>query len=456
VTGLPELRGSALAHVVRLRPFRRLWLVFGLSSLGDWLGLLATSTFAAAQFRTSAAQGATFGGIIAVQLMPSLLLGPVAGVVADRFDRRRTMAIADVLRFLLFASIPTAGLVLTDRAAIISWAAVASFAAQTVSMVWTPAKEAAVPNLLPANRLEAANQLTIITTYGITPVLAALVFAGMSRLPRLGRADASVFALYFDALTFAASAAVVWFGVREISGHGRVGAAGREDAWDALRRGWRYLIGTPLLRGLLIGLLGAFCGAGVVVGSAKFYARSIGGGDASFGLLFAGLFVGFGLGVAAGPRLAGRLSRRRTFGLSLVLAGAAVMLLAVMPRLAGALAGVAVTGFGAGSAFLCGVTLIGAEVADEVRGRVFAFVQTSARAMLLLAVSAASALVGAVGSWHVSIGSHSIPVASSRVLLLLAGASGVAVGMTALRQMDDRHRRPYPGRGTGRIDPAST
>jgi dTMP kinase len=64
--------------------------------------------------------------------------------------------------------------------------------------------------------------------------------------------------------------------------------------------------------------------------------------------------------------------------------------------------------------------------------------------MLLLAVSAASALVGAVGSWHVSIGSHSIPVASSRVLLLLAGASGVAVGMTALRQMDDRPRPPAP------------
>jgi dTMP kinase len=100
-----------LADVVRLRPFRRLWLVFGLSSLGDWLGLLATSSFAAAQFGNSAAQGATFGGIIAVQLLPSLLLGPVAGVLADRFDRRRTMAIADVLRFLLFASIPTAGLV---------------------------------------------------------------------------------------------------------------------------------------------------------------------------------------------------------------------------------------------------------------------------------------------------------------------------------------------------------
>lgn len=149
MTSIRELRASALADVVRLQPFRRLWLVFGLSSLGDWLGLLAVSTFAAAQVQTSAAQGATFGGVIAVQLVPSLILGPAAGVLADRFDRRRTMAIADVARFLLFASIPLAGVVLHSRAEVIGWAAGASFAAQSVAMVWNPAKEAAVPNLLP-------------------------------------------------------------------------------------------------------------------------------------------------------------------------------------------------------------------------------------------------------------------------------------------------------------------
>ena len=92
--------------MLRIRPFRRLWLVLGAASFGDWLGLLATSIFAAAQVAGSTAQGAAFGGVIAIRLLPALVLGPVAGVFADRFDRRWTMVICDLLRFVLFASIP--------------------------------------------------------------------------------------------------------------------------------------------------------------------------------------------------------------------------------------------------------------------------------------------------------------------------------------------------------------
>ena len=53
-----DLSGTAeLRAILRIRPFRRLWLVLGLSSLGDWLGLLATSTFAADHVSGSAAKG---------------------------------------------------------------------------------------------------------------------------------------------------------------------------------------------------------------------------------------------------------------------------------------------------------------------------------------------------------------------------------------------------------------
>ena len=65
--------------VLRIRPFRRLWLVLAVSSVGDWLGLLATSTFAAGRFSGPVAQGAAFGGVIAVRLLPALVLGPLAG-----------------------------------------------------------------------------------------------------------------------------------------------------------------------------------------------------------------------------------------------------------------------------------------------------------------------------------------------------------------------------------------
>ena len=57
--------------------------MLGAASFGDWIGLLATGIFASAQFESSAAQGAAFGGTIAVRLLPALLLGPIAGVFAD-------------------------------------------------------------------------------------------------------------------------------------------------------------------------------------------------------------------------------------------------------------------------------------------------------------------------------------------------------------------------------------
>src|SRR5262245_12317112 len=104
--------------ILRIRPFRRLWLVLGLSALGDSLGLLAVAAFASAQVSGATAQGFAFGSVIAVQLLPALVLGPVAGVVADRFDRRVIMVSVDVLRFALYTSIPLAALVRPGAAAV--------------------------------------------------------------------------------------------------------------------------------------------------------------------------------------------------------------------------------------------------------------------------------------------------------------------------------------------------
>ena len=113
-------------------------------------------------------------------MLPALVLGPLAGVFADRLDRRYTMVVCDLIRFVFFASIPAAGLVAHDPKVIVAWAAIATFVIETVAMLWVPAKEASVPNLIPRARLEAANQLTLATTYGLTPVVAGLVLAGLT------------------------------------------------------------------------------------------------------------------------------------------------------------------------------------------------------------------------------------------------------------------------------------
>ncbi|NUO58180.1 MAG: MFS transporter [Hamadaea sp.] len=432
-------RATRFWAATAIRPFRRLWLVLALSALGDWMGLLAGAAFASAQVTVPAAKGAAFGTVIAVQLLPAVILGAVAGVVADRFDRRITMVAMDVSRFLLMSSIPVVGLLVQRPGWVIGWAAVAMFAVQTAALIWTPAKEAAVPNLVPRNLLETANRLTLVTTYGVTPVLGALTFAAIARLPSWGPVTPVDLALLFDALTYLASAAVVYLGVPEISG--RDGSPVPRSPGGLIAQFTefgRFVTGSRLARGLIVGVLGAFAGAGVVIGTARFYAGSLGGGDATFGILFAALFVGFGIGVLAGPGIVDGLSRRRWFALSIVLAGFGVLALAVTPRPGAAAVAAVIVGAGAGMAFLSGITLVGSEVDDAIRGRVFAFLQTAVRVILLLSIAVSGALVGWGGTRHLDAGPLHLQFSAARIMLSVAGALGTVIGVVTLRHVDDR------------------
>jgi MFS family permease len=433
-------RAHPTVQALRIRPFRRLWAVLALSSVGDWLGLLGSAVFASSQVSGPSAKGAAFGVVIAIQLLPALLLGPVAGVLADRFDRRYTMIAVDIFRFVLYLSIPVAA-VLRPGAAV-AYAATAVFLIQAAALLWVPAKEAAVPKLLPRSLLEAANQLTLVTTYGVAPVAGALLLAGLAKLPSFNARIGPVgLALWFDALTFLASALVVKYGIRELSGRS-MGQSTRPTvramAGDVIA-GTRFVMTNPLVRGITIGILGAFAGAGVVIGTGRFYAQSLGGGDSTFAILFAVLFTGFGLGILGGPRLVGLWSRRRSFTTSIGVAGIALIGLAISPRLQPAAAAALIVGTGAGMAFLTGVTLIGRDVSDAVRGRVFAFIQTGARVTLLGSIAVSGVLVGLGSSRRLHIdGLFTMSVASSRALLLVAGVGGIYLGWAALRQIDDR------------------
>jgi dTMP kinase len=436
---------AALRSVFRVRGFRRLWVVLGVASLGDWIGLLATALFASSQVESNAAKGAAFGGTIAVRLLPALVLGPIAGVLADRFDRRYTMVVTDLIRFVFYSSIPLVPLLGASGTTAVAWAAVATFVGEAVTLIWVPAKEAAVPNLLHKSQIEVSNQLTLITTYGITPILAAL---GLSALTGIAQnaavtlphwAEPTQLALWFNGFSRLATALVVFFGIREIGGKTpeRARQAQRSMARQFLD-GWQYIGRTAQVRGLVLGIFGAFAGAGVVVGTANTFAVSLGAGPAAFYLLFGTLFIGLAVGIGLGPLIVRELSRKRWFGMSIVMASAAVMVMAVAFHLSMALVGALFVGAGAGMAFLAGTTLLYSDVEDEVRGRVFAVVNIGTRVVLLLAVSLSSALVGLGSSRRIAVGNLDVDVSSTRVLLLVAGLVGVWAGVSAFRQMDDK------------------
>ncbi len=420
-----------------MRDFRRLWLVMSFSSFGDWLGLLATTALAAELADGYAAANFALGGVLVVRLLPAVIFGPLAGAFADRFDRRKLMVVADLCRFALFLSIPLVGA--------LWWLFVATFLVECGSLFWIPAKEASVPNLIRKDQLEEANQVSLVTTYGITPVAAALVFSVLALLTRL-LADRFEFfvgnrvdlALYINALTFLVSALTVRT-IHRISGRPvGTGGAPTQGVLRLVVEGWRFVGHTPLVRGLIIGILGAFAAGGAVIGTGKTYSASLGGGDATYGILFGAVFVGLGLGMGLGPRVARDLSRRRLFGLSIVFAGGCLVLVALMPHLVLSLICVIGVGFGAGTAYLSGVTLLGREVTDDVRGRTFAFVQSLVRVDLILTLAAAPFVVGLLKQRTVDAGFVDFTVDGARILLAFAGLLAIGGGVLSYRQMDDR------------------
>ena len=91
--------------MLSITPFRRLWIALSLSSLGDWLSLLALSALAAKIGGTKNGAYAV-SGVWLTSLLPALILGPLAGAVADKFDRRLNMIIGDLVRAALYITIP--------------------------------------------------------------------------------------------------------------------------------------------------------------------------------------------------------------------------------------------------------------------------------------------------------------------------------------------------------------
>ncbi len=424
----PVGRGPAAA--LRNDDFRKLYSALVLSSFGDWLGFLATTVLATQLVQGFDAQSFAVGGVLAFRLLPSLLLAPVVGVIADRFDRRLTMVISDVLRFVLFLSIPLVGTLV--------WLLVATALVEIVSLVWIPAKEASVPHLA-KDRLESANQISLFATYGTAPV-AALVFFVLAELSGVTGESAADIALFVNAGTFLFAAVQIYF-VREIPTREQVQSHTEAQTMVAsIREGLQFARTSPLVRGLLVGMTGALAAAGVVVGNGKLFAETVlRGGDSAFALLFGAVFVGIALGVAVGPRLTRGGSRRRVFGPAIVGSGFCLFFMSVVPVLALVLLATVLLGAFAGLAYVTGLTLIGAEVEDEVRGRTFGLVASLMRISLLLSVATAPGIAGLIGRQRLG----EVDINGSSVTLALGGLLAVVVGVLSFRTMNDRPGVPF-------------
>jgi dTMP kinase len=428
----PDARRSVLA----IPAFRKLWNSMLFSSLGDWLGLLATTALAQ-QLSGGSYATANFAiaGVFIARLLPAVFLGPIAGVIADRFDRRRLMVSVDIMRAALYISIPIVHTYF--------WLYTAMILVECLTLFWSPAKEASVPNLVPRDKLENANQVSLLAAYGTAPI-AAILF---SLLTLLSGAIAAVspllpsnsvdIALYINAATFLFAAWTIR-GLKEIPKGSASKSNKDENVGQSLIQGWKAVSESKIIRGLIIGMVGAFSAAGAVIGLARTFVGDLGGGDAAYGVLFGSVFTGLAFGIAFGPKIFAQFSRRRLFGASLTTSGVFLVLLALISNLVLSVVIVALLGAFSGIAWVTGFTMLGMEVHDDVRGRTFAFVQSLIRITLVAVLAIAPIIAATIGEHHYEFQNVALDYNGAQITMLLAGFIAALIGSISYHQMKDR------------------
>jgi dTMP kinase len=405
------------------------------SSFGDWLGLLATTALAQ-QLAGGDYATANFAiaGVFIARLLPSVILGPIAGVIADRFDRKRVMVFGDILRAGLFISIPIVGNYL--------WLYIATVLVECVTLFWSPAKEATVPNLVPKNKLESANQMSLFAAYGSAPV-AAIVFSLLSVSATavgatigLENYTAVDLALYLNALSFLFSAATI--SKVEIPKEHINKNQNSPSLGTSLLDGAKFISASKIIRGLIIGMLGAFVAAGAVIGLARTFVGDLDAGDAAYGILFGAVFTGLAAGIALGPKVFSQFSRRRLFGAALTAAGFLLVVLSLLQNLVIALLVVLFIGAFSGVSWVTGFTMLGMEVSDEIRGRTFAFVQALVRVSLVAVLAISPLIAAAIGEHTFSFGEAILTYNGAAFTMLGGGVIAALVGVISYHQMKDR------------------
>ena len=190
-----------------------------------------------------------------------------------------------------------------------------------------------------------------------------------------------------------------------------------------------------MMRAIYIGILGAFGAGGLVAGVAQLYVSALGAGSAGYGILFGSVFTGLALGMLIGPKVLPTVPRRTIFTSSIGAAGVMLVVMSLMGDFVGAAIAAIILGLFAGIAWINGFTMIGQEVSDKLRGRVFAFVMSSVRITLLATIALGPVMAGSIGAHQVTIGQFQWVFSGPAVVLAIGGVVAFGVSLFAGHQV---------------------
>jgi MFS family permease len=266
--------------------FQMLWLATLISSLGDWMGFVALNLYVLNLTGSATA----LAGLLAVEAIPAMLIGPFAGVLIDRFSRRRVMIIANLVAMMAFLLLP-----LTDTL----WQIyVLALIARLTNSFIMPAERALLPDLIGKERVIDGNAALSVIRH-IT-LIAGPVIAGL-----LVAASSASIAFVADAISFAIASLFIAKIGAELPR--TTSATETASSWtNDLKIGLRYALNNKAIQVLLITTMVSSIGAAALLTIEVIYVSDfLQGGDEAYGIL---LSVA-GIGALIGSASAGRLSR---------------------------------------------------------------------------------------------------------------------------------------------------
>jgi MFS family permease len=363
------------------RGFRQLWLGQVVSQLGDWFDTIAVMTLVL----NLTGSGRDVGLIMVARFLPSVVVGPLSGVVADRFNRRTIMIVSDVLR-----AVVVLGFLFVRRPDQI-WLIYALTVLQlTFSTFFEPAKSAAIPSIVAERELVSANAIASVTW---SAMLTLGAVAGGLVTGWFGTDVAFV----VDSATYLVSAALIWrvrFPARPAREKTPLTLRKALGITDTLE-GIRYVRTRPRVLALMAVKPAWGLGGGILALLAVFGEKIFPiGRDAATGIGV--LYAARGIGTAIGPVFARRLARdsrsrmQTIIGLSFIVGGVFYAAFGGATNYAVALLMLLIAHMGGSILWVFSTVLLQQGVEDNFRGRVFA----AELALLTLTMAASNYVTG--------------------------------------------------------------
>jgi MFS family permease len=411
-------------NALRSRPFRLLLAGQTVSSLGDWM---ATFAFIALVYEESGSPTAV-AGILALRLLPAALGGPFTARFTSVWPRRRTMITMDLARAGMVALVPLVGG--------LWWIYVWGSTIELASIVFLPARDALIPDLVDDADLETANGFVLGSSYGMIPIGGAM-YALVAAIPAseiLGRPFALVFLV--DALTFLVSAAMIArIAIRHAAPVSNASAAGAPPntvgtqpvvaaAEHPVR--FRDAFRLPLVRAVMPATISVALGLGALFSLGIAFVRTVlDASNAEFGWLIALFGVGAATGLLALQRV-GHGDGLRTTRLGVLALGCIVAFFSLSPSIGFALIGALAFGAAAAWTLASGMGTIQSQLDGRDRVLAFAAFHIVIRTGLTLAAIGAGIAGQVVGAVHWPLVGRLEP---ARLVLF---CSGIVVAASAL------------------------